>query len=595
MRHAFRLLVTLLIFAPAPSALGADAPVSMNTEECLACHESLHSGIVADWRRSRHASTTPKEAMKVPGLSSRFSADSVPEEYAEVSVGCYECHGMRPRAHDDTFDHEGYDIHVVVSPDDCATCHVEEREQFSRNLMSHARKNLLDNRLYHDLRHAVNGIPEYDTEKGLKIRTAGVETERESCIYCHGSDISVKGFITRDTDLGEMEFVQLDGWPNQGVGRENPDGSRGACSACHTRHEFSIETARKPHTCKECHVGPDVPAYKVYMASKHGNIYSSRKQEWNFEQVPWVMGENFTAPTCATCHISLLVNNDGDTVVERTHEMANRLSWRLFGLIYAHPHPIEPDTSIIINDQGQPLPTSFDGGFARSFLLNESQREERLRTMQAVCLNCHASAWVNGHFERFHNTIETTNDSVLAATKIMSDIWTEGYATGLAQGGNPFDEEIERRWGDIWLFYANTVRFASAMAGGGDYGTFADGRYQLSKAVQDLFSWLELRRDLTLAGTAASMANQPEGYTPATDANGDSGSQTAPSGAAADYTDATAGSEPGKAYTPATTSAEPGDAYTPATAGSEPGEAYTPATTSAEPGDAYTDTGQDQQ
>jgi hydroxylamine dehydrogenase len=57
------------------------------------------------------------------------------------------------------------------------------------------------------------------------------------------------------------------------VGRVNLDGSRGACSACHTRHRFSIEMARKPYTCKECHVGPDVPAFKVYSASKHGNIF----------------------------------------------------------------------------------------------------------------------------------------------------------------------------------------------------------------------------------------------------------------------------------------------------------------------------------
>jgi len=28
-------------------------------------------------------------------------------------------------------------------------------------------------------------------------------------------------------------------WPNTGIGRVNPDGSAGSCSACHTRHRFS--------------------------------------------------------------------------------------------------------------------------------------------------------------------------------------------------------------------------------------------------------------------------------------------------------------------------------------------------------------------
>ena len=62
---------------------------------------------------------------------------------------------------------------------------------------------------------------------------------------------------------------------------------------------FSIEMARKPSTCKECHVGPDVPAAKVYASSKHGNIYSAMHKTWDFEAVPWKIGEDFTAPTCA--------------------------------------------------------------------------------------------------------------------------------------------------------------------------------------------------------------------------------------------------------------------------------------------------------
>ncbi|MEZ4525614.1 MAG: hypothetical protein R2941_06805 [Desulfobacterales bacterium] len=35
--------------------------------------------------------------------------------------------------------------------------------------------------------------------------------------------------------------------------------------------------------------------------------------------------------------------------------------------------------------------------------------------------------------------------------------------------------------------------FTSAMAGGGDYGVFADGRYQLSQRIRELQEWLDLR------------------------------------------------------------------------------------------------------
>jgi hypothetical protein len=44
--------------------------------------------------------------------------------------------------------------------------------------------------------------------------------------------------------------------------------------------------------------------------------------------------------------------------------------------------------------------------------------------------------------------------------------------------------------------YANTVRFASAMGGGGDYVVHAGGRYQLSKTVLEPGDWLAVPRRL---------------------------------------------------------------------------------------------------
>ena len=34
------------------------------------------------------------------------------------------------------------------------------------------------------------------------------------------------------------------------------------------------------------------------------------------------------------------------------------------------------------------------------------------------------------------------------------------------------------------------------MGGGGDYGVYADGRYQLSQALLELNDWLNLRRKI---------------------------------------------------------------------------------------------------
>lgn len=486
-----------LFFVPfaLSSARAARAPVSEATEECLACHSSIHPGIVADWRNSRHAEIAPETALAVAGLARKVSAPLVPESLAKTAVGCAECHTLRPEAHADTFDHNEVPVHVVVSPGDCAVCHVEEAGQYAENTMSHAHGNLTRNPVYRQLEEATLGT---SVRAGGRVEETppAANTRAEGCLYCHGTRLSVRGMATRETMLGEMLFPQIDGWPNQGTGRINPDGSRGSCAPCHARHAFSIETARKPHTCRECHVGPDVPAYKVYASSKHGNLFSTHGDDWEFGKVPWTVGADFTAPTCATCHVSLLTDTDGEVVAERTHRMSGRLPWRIFGLIYAHPHPVRPDTTGIRNREGLPLPTSLDGTFAAEHLISPAEQTRRTETMQAICRSCHHTEWVTGHWRRFEQTIRTSNAAIRTATEIMGDVWSRGYARGIAQDESPFDESVERLWCDAWLFYGNTIRFASAMAGGGDYGVFADGRYHLNRTVRDLDDWLDLRTRL---------------------------------------------------------------------------------------------------
>lgn len=474
----------------------ADDAVSEATAECIDCHASIHPGIVRDWQKSRHAKITPQDAMAVDGLARKLSSKNVPENLKDSVVGCAECHSLNPKAHADTFEHNGYDIHVVVSPTDCRTCHAQEAEQYSRNIMSHAYDNLAANPLYQKLELSITGSKTRNKDK-IVYEPANAATKAETCYYCHGTKLKVIGTETRDTEAaGELDFPIIEGWPNQGVGRVNLDGSLGSCAACHTRHAFSIEMARKPYTCKECHVGPDVPAFKVYAASKHGNIYSAMNKAWDFKAVPWTIGKDFTAPTCATCHISLLVNTDEELVSERTHQMNNRLPWRIFGLVYAHPHPLSPDTTVIRNKNGLPLPATLDGEFATEYLIDEKERETRKKAMQAACLNCHDTSWVKGHWQRFENTIEETNGDIRLASEVMGDIWREGLADFKA---NPFDEAIEKKWTDTWQLYANTIRFASAMGGGGDYGVYAGGRYQLSQALLEINDWLNLRKKMDIS------------------------------------------------------------------------------------------------
>lgn len=485
-------LFTLLLFLSFQQ--NEPAKLSPESEECLACHSDLHPGMVESWKKSLHSRTTPDQAMQKDELSRRFSATTIDEKYRNVTVGCYECHGLNADNHKDAFEHNGYTISIVVSPNDCAVCHPIEAEEYKDNLMANAYANLMENPVYLDLKKTINGKYMHENNT-IVISDESEATDAESCLYCHGTKIEVQGMESRETDLGEMSFPVLKGWPNQGVGRINPDGSKGSCTSCHPRHDFSIETARKPYTCAECHKGPDVPAYKVYEASKHGNIFASKENDFDFNSVPWKVGIDFEVPTCAVCHASLITDINNNVIAKRTHRFNDRLAWRLFGVPYAHPHPISPDVSKVKNSSGLPLMTDLDSKPVTSAVINQEEQHIRDERMQKICRTCHAQSWVTGHFERLNNSIIETNELTLSATKILSEAWEKGYASGIPQNASIFDEEIERLWTETWLFYANSVRFSTAMGGGGDYGVYANGRFQLTNKLIEMQEWIKSKEN----------------------------------------------------------------------------------------------------
>lgn len=143
---------------------------------------------------------------------------------------------------------------------------------------------------------------------------------------------------------------------------------------------------------------------------------------------------------------------------------------------------------------GIPLPTELTGKAVTEYLIDDDEQAERLLRMKKVCLSCHSSRWTDNHFASLDRAVETTNRMTLTATHILMKSWEKGLAEGIPRGSGIFDEEIEKMWVEQWLFYANSIRFASAMAGT-DYGVFANGRWYLSRNIQEMLEWLELRSD----------------------------------------------------------------------------------------------------
>ncbi len=454
--------------------------LSEETQACIECHKSVTPGIVEDWLKSRHAVTSPLDGLAKPILERRISNEEVPASLRSVAVGCFECHSQNPTIHKDNFDHFGYKIHVVVSPNDCKTCHKTEDEQYGEGKKAHALGNLRDNAVYQALLQVIDGV-EFVEGSAMRHVDASPATKHETCYACHGTEVEVQGVKTVATSVGDVEVPNLVNWPNQGVGRQNPDGSLGACTACHPRHSFSIEIARKPFTCAQCHLKPDVPAWDVYTESKHGNIILSREKEQTWDAVPWRVGTDFRAPTCATCHNSLIATPDGEIVAQRSHNFGSRLWVRIFGVVYSHPQPKNGNTSIIKNGDGLPLATTFTDQPASDYLIDSAEQGRRQTEMKKVCLSCHSTNWANGHFAKFEKSNAETDSMVLASTKLLLQAWHKK----LADKSNPFDEAFEQKWIKEWLFYANSVRYASAMAGP-DYATFENGWWNLTENLEEM-------------------------------------------------------------------------------------------------------------
>ncbi len=496
--YIFKFSVTFLLLwlrltnVYAESTEPPDNPeLSPQTKACIGCHLLYTPGIVKDWETSRHSKTTPEEAINKSTLEKRISAEKLTENLSGYPVGCYECHSLNTKGHKDNFEHFGYKINVVVSPHDCQICHPVEVRQYSGSKKAHAYGNLMNNPIYETLVKTVTGLKTLEDDY-IVVTTPSESTLHETCLGCHGTKVEAKGLKKVTTMLGEISFPDLTNWPNQGVGRINPDGSLGSCTACHPRHSYSIEIARKPYTCGQCHLDPDVPAWNVYRESKHGDIYSSKFSEWEFDQVPWVIGEDFKAPTCAACHNSLIISPSGNVIAERTHDFGSRLWVRIFGLIYTHAQPESGDTSIIKNKDGLPLPVTFSKEPASGYLIDNAEQAKRFKIMSNICNSCHSSDWINGHFAKLDKTIKETDDIIKAATDHMISAWDKK----IENKTNPFDETIEKMWIRQWLFYANSIRYASAMTGAPDYTSFKNGWWYFDENFRRMKDWIEFKKEL---------------------------------------------------------------------------------------------------
>ncbi len=427
MKHRYgirgALLGSALVLLVVPASAGYMlTEISGESAACIECHKMQSPVIYEQWGDSKHF---------------------------RGNIGCFECHKAE-KEDIDAFDHYGEVIATIVSPKDCARCHEKEVEQFVAS--HHAKAGRILGSLDNVLAEVVEGNNDFVTPMfPMGISAAAVN----GCWQCHGSEVKVM-------DDGRLDPAT---WPNTGIGRINPDGSEGSCSACHSRHAFSVEQVRNPENCGKCHMGPDHPQIEIYNESKHGVAFRANIDKMNMDSPKWIVGEDYSAaPTCATCHMSATKDQPV------THDVGMRISWN-----NRPPVSIRPEVS----DAKMGLPGK------------DVSWEVRRANMQNVCTNCHNQNYVDAFYTQYDGLIKLYEDKfakpglelMAAAKPLMKQV--------------AFGNKIDWTWFELWHHEGRRARHGASMMGPDIthwHGTYEVAKHFYSKLIPELEELIEKGR-----------------------------------------------------------------------------------------------------
>ncbi|CAN5786099.1 hypothetical protein BH23PLA1_BH23PLA1_14750 [soil metagenome] len=340
------------------------------TGKCAECHREETGAVVHEFEMSRHSA---------------------------VGLNCLDCH--QPVKGQETLAHKGFEINRKVTAANCSGCHQEPYEQYLKS--RHAAPAWA----------AVTGSADFTPEQiafAEQFHPGAVDRDPHALVDIQGPAAITKG-CQKCHD----------------VGKPNLDGSIGNCTSCHARHASSIELARTPETCGQCHMGPDHSQIEIYNESKHGILFHAQRDRMDLTVKPSEFSvEHAPVPTCTTCHMSGIGKR-----LESTHDTSERLSYYLFADV--------------------------------------SDRRPNYRSaqanMKAACMECHTSPRIQQFYREAEAVVRSTNEFIKDAQKIMNDLREEGLLTP-----EPFDEPIEFVYFDLWHYYGRTAKHGAFM-GGADF------------------------------------------------------------------------------------------------------------------------------
>lgn len=434
-------------------------------QECVDCHLAVTPGWVHAWRKSVHANIDQvrilpandprayKRALVEEVEANLRSLGKLPANRNLREVSCIDCHieiGAEKGDH----------ATELRLPDAavCGTCHLQqwaERES-ERDTLDWPQDQWPKGRPSHALDYRAN----VETAVWAAMEQREIA---EGCTFCHNNQTK--------------------------------------CDTCHTRHEFSVVEARKPEACATCHNGVDHNEFEMYMLSKHGTVYQTRGDSWDWQVrlEDAVAKGGMNAPTCAFCHMEF----EG----EFGHNLVRKVRWAF-----------------------NPTPAIADN-------LSHPWFEDRHDAWVGTCSNCHSERFARAYLEIIDKgTIDglaVEQEAKAVVAKLHEDGLLPGQLTNRppppapeedapggffqlfwAKGNNP--SAVEYEYAEMWEHHLIKHFKGLAHVSPGGY-TYTEGWSQLLKSyarIQDADTQLREMASLKdrlarLDGGAAGGSGEP--------------------------------------------------------------------------------------
>ncbi len=405
--------------------------IDANREQCVECHQQVTPGWTHSWKKSVHGNLD--DIRKLPDTDSRaYKKDLLKEVENNLQsmgtlkigetlkeVGCIDCHIGVGKNH-------GQHNAELKMPDAaaCGQCHVQqfaERES-ERDTFTWPQGQWEPGHPSHALSYKAN------VENAIWAAMEQREVA-EGCTFCHTPQTT--------------------------------------CNSCHTRHEFSSVEARKPQACAQCHNGVDHNEFENYMLSKHGAVYQTRGDtwDWNARLADAIDKGDMKAPTCQFCHMEY----EG----KFTHNMVRKSRWAF-----------EPTPKIADN-------------------LNHPWFVQRKEAWVSTCSNCHSDSFARAYLDDLDkgvlSGVKITEEARSVLVKLYEDKLLPGQKSNRPappapekdgpgaffqlfwqKGNNP--SAVEYEFAEMWEHHKIKHYKGLAHANPGGY-TYSEGWSQLIKSA----------------------------------------------------------------------------------------------------------------